>query len=209
HYETATVEPQSLTVVGAPVAASAAQPAPAAAAAVSAPEPPPLPAPLGGPARALAPLPAPVRAAWLAAPFALLVLVGLGRAAVRAWQAHPARAARRRRRALLSAIVAVERASDATARAAAVLAWQHAAARALGLACAAPTSAQLRAEHGPRWAALWAASERALYARDGQLPPEWCAAARALAAPPAPSVTPAAAPRRRWRLLPRAATAAL
>lgn len=217
-YETAEARPPVLHITGAPLPQQAAVPAPVAGAKAA-----PIasaPAPLPGHAHGRAPLSARAMTFAAAAPFAVLFIAWMGVLIARAWQADPRRAARRRQRAVHAAIEAVRRAPDVGQRIAALLDWQRLAAQALGLDLAVPTAAQLRRLDDPRWAAVWADSERALYRADHLLAPGWCDGAAALGFPsahaaPAPrSARPqlAAPPARRrfWRrALVKAAPAAL
>ncbi|MBX3024732.1 protein BatD [bacterium] len=188
-YETAEATPPTLEVTGAPLpAASAPAPAPAAVAAPSS-EPAPLAAPalgspLDGRAPTLAPLPWTTLRWWLIAPFALAFGLRLARRAWRVWHDHPRRRARRTARRMQVAIRAARDAASVEARLAALLDWQRAAARLLDIDLAAPTAEQVRGIGDARWAEVWAASERALYARGHGLPEQWYAAALALCAPP-------------------------
>ncbi|MDX2167406.1 MAG: hypothetical protein SF182_10095, partial [Deltaproteobacteria bacterium] len=147
-----------------------------------------------------------------AAPFLVLFVAWMGGLIARAWQADPRRARRRRQRALRAAIDAVRVAPDTARRCGALLDWQRLAAQSLALDLAVPTAAQLRQLDDPRWAAVWADSERALYREDHTLAPGWCDGALALlqargdhaAAAPTPMARPA-----RARFLRRAAATAM
>ncbi len=213
-YQTSEARPPSLHVSGAPLAA--AQPAPAAvapapqdtASAVA------LPAALPGVGHGRAPLPPETLWRLAVAPLALTLCGWLAVAAWRAAAGSARLATRRARRNLRAAVLASRDAATPAARSAALLAWQRAAAAWLGLEHAAPTTAQLIAlQHAapttaqlmacgaPAWAAVWAASERALFARSHALPDEWAAQALVLCAPPP---RPARARRRRRaRLIPQ------
>lgn len=214
-YETAEARPPALQVTGAPLPAAAANApapvaAPAAATAANAPDAPAAPAlaaPLPGSGSGVAPLPWTTLRLWLLAPLALALAVRVARRGWRAWRAHPRRLARRTARAMRAAVVAARDATSTEARLTALLAWQRAAARVLGIDRAAPTAEQLRGIADAAWAEAWAGSERALYARGHALPPQWAAQALALCDPP----RPARRPRRRSprRLLTEAATATL
>ena len=89
----------------------------------------------------------------------------------RARLTDPRRPQRRAFAQLTPAIARVRRAATAEERIAALLAWQHTAAIALGLDVAAPTARQL---DDRRWVDVWADSERALYGREHALPGGWC-----------------------------------
>jgi hypothetical protein len=210
-YETAEARPPALHITGAPLPQQAAVSAPVAAA-DSVPAPPVAALePLSGHAYGRAPLSARTMTFAAAAPFALLFIVWMGVLIVRAWQADPRRAARRRQRAVHVAIEAVRRAPDVGQRITALLDWQRLAAQALGLDLAVPTAAQLRQLDDSRWAAVWADSERALYREDHLLAPGWCDGAAALAFPsadtaqsPQPTRPMLATPPARLRFLRRA-----
>ena len=212
-YETAEAQPPTLQITGEPLPPPVAAPAPVAAAAAapehaaSAPAAPSLGAPLPGTGSGFAPLPWSSLRLWLLGPLALAIGARLTRAAWRHWQTHPRRLARRTARAMRAAVVATRDAATTEARLAALLDWQHTAARVLGIDRAAPTAEQLRGIADPAWAEAWAGSERALFARGHALPAEWAAQALALCDPPRP-------PRRRRPTRPRpllakAATATL
>lgn len=184
-YRTVAAQPPVLHVTGVPLAAQpkadvvpAAQPAaaPLAAARAGAPATPshdaPLPRdPLSGSATARAPIAAPRLALLVGAPFALLILSWLALAAQHARRTDPRRPRREAFKRLAAAIERIRGAATAAERIAALLAWQHTAALALGLDLAAPTAAQLR---DARWVDVWTGSERALYGREHALPPGWC-----------------------------------
>jgi hypothetical protein len=184
-YRTVTAEPPVLHVTGAPLPAqpkAAAVPAappiraPLAAQQAMAPAAPahdaPLPRdPLRGGASALVPMPAPRLALLFGAPFALLVLWWLALALQHARCTDPRRPRREAFRRLAAAIERIRAAATAEERIAALFAWQHTAALALGIDFAAPTAAALRDE---RWIDLWLGSEQALYGREHALPAGWC-----------------------------------
>jgi hypothetical protein len=210
-YETAEARPPVLHISGAPLPQQAAVPAPVAAAdSASAPIPAAL-TPLSGHAHGRTPLSARALTVAAAAPFALLFVGWMGVLIARAWRADPRRAARRQQRAVRIALDAVRRAPDVGQRITALFGWQRAAAQALGLDLAVPTAAQLRQLEDPRWAAVWADCERALYREDHLLAPGWCDGAAALSFPSAehkdsrqPSRAILAAPPARLRFLRRA-----
>jgi len=215
-YETARVDPPVVRVraAAAPGPAPARRgPAPAAAASpTAAPALLPPPQRLPGP-RSPASLPRPPApgagggsrpwpfAGWLGLltlpAVALLALWGrLAWARARALDPEAERAAAIR--SLPDAVEAVRRAGDARARRQAVVAWQAVAARALGLASAQPTAAEVAArvraglavQGDQAWSELWRRSERAAFAADPELDTRWCddalAAARALRGPGRP-----------------------
>ncbi len=217
-YETAEVTPPVLHVAGAPIGDPAAAPAqaaaPAAAADTTSQAPanaiaaPALAAPVIGSATGHAPWRSETVIALSAVPLAVAALYWL---AVFAWRAiahHPRRMSYRLRRELRRAVELARTAGEEGARTAAVLRWQHAAARWLRLDLAAPTSAQLAAISDARWAEAWAGSEQGLYRRGHALPDGWYDLALALCAKPARQRR---APRLRRPLRPliaKAATAA-
>lgn len=218
-YETATAQPPTLHITGAPIAqpalpqsaavASSAQSA-AASASAAAPAPALLPRdPLRGAANAYAPLTWTDLRAVLLAPFALLAAYWLALAVRRARQRDPRRA---RRLALEQLRVLIDQARSATtaeARVAALLAWQHAAAKALNVDLAAPTAVQLRSVGGEPWVEIWAGSERALYARGHALPNGWAERALALCTRRRRFTLNPLRVFRTQQLFPKAATAAL
>ncbi len=207
-YETVEARPPTLRITGAPLPAAVNAPAPVAATApqTASSTAPQLAAPLTGTGTGIAPLPWTTMRLWLIAPFALAILVRLARRAWLTWQTHPSRLARRTARALRATIVAARDAATIEARIAALLTWQRVAARVLGVDLAAPTSEQLSGIGDPRWAEVWAGSERAVYARGHSLPADWCALALALCTPPRRRARRDARP---LRILVEAATAAL
>jgi len=190
-YRTLEAQPPMLHITGAPIAAPpqpAVQPAaqPAAApiaatnsAATSASAPGPLLPrdPMRGATSALAPVSS-RRLAWLAAaPLILLFLDWLMLAVQHARRTDPRRPQREAFKHLRPCIERIRRAVDSEERLAALLAWQHTVATALGIDHAAPTAAQLTDQ---RWIDVWTVSESALYQREHALPAGWCDRAAAL-----------------------------
>ncbi|MGH7787144.1 MAG: hypothetical protein ACRERC_09790, partial [Candidatus Binatia bacterium] len=98
----------------------------------------------------------------------------------RARQRDPRRARRLALKLLRSLVEQAHSAATAEARVTALLAWQQAAAIALGIDLAAPTAGQLRSVGGEDWVEVWAGSERGLYGRGHALPSGWAAHALAL-----------------------------
>lgn len=210
----------ALTIDIAPAAAAA---TPATASAAATPndsaatepsrEPPPPPA-------RVAPLPAdplpagrfvanpplapwPATFAWSA--FALLAPLGL-------WLALAARHAARhdplraRRAAHVELGRALGRLESGTADPADLLAWQRHARTLLGIDATAPAARSLP---DPRWAALWAETERVLYRPATPLAAEWITEARTLHAASRPPARSPLAALRAAHLFPRAAALAL
>jgi hypothetical protein len=119
----------------------------------------------------LAPLPA-ILVLW--------ILLGWRRAAL----TDPRRGQRTALASLPSALAAVQSASDAPARQAAVRNWQQLAAEVWGTAHAAPTPDTIAAAvmrefdgatsaHADIWSQLWHDADRYLYANSGELPHDW------------------------------------
>jgi len=209
-YQTSEARPLALHISGA-APRTVAQPAPATVA--TAPQDPSraaaMPVALPGVGHGRAPLRPETLWRLAVVPLALTLCGWLAVAAWRAAAGTARLATRRARRTLRAAVLASRDAATPAARAAALLAWQRAAAAWLGLAYAAPTTAQLIARGAPGWAAVWAASERALFARSHALPDEWATQALALCAPPARSRRRAQRRRGGTRLIPQTAALAL
>jgi tetratricopeptide (TPR) repeat protein len=140
-----------------------------------------------------------------AAPFAALILLGLGlawRRARRTDPLNPQREARRR----LGATLASLSAADEGSRPARLLDWQHDATILWQIGRAAPGA---EAFTDPAWAGLWREAEACLYGPVPSLPADWIGRAEA-------ALAAKRVPRRRWlrlfrlrHLLPRRAAAAL
>ena len=127
--------------------------------------------PLHGATSSFTPIAAEQLTAFAAAPFVLLLLYWIPLAVRHARLTDPRRPQREAFRQLAPAIERVRRAATADERTAALLAWQHTAALALGLDLAAPTAEQLS---DYRWIGVWAGSERGLYGPGHALPTGWC-----------------------------------
>jgi hypothetical protein len=132
-----------------------------------------------GHGRGIVPLAARDLALLGAIPFALLLAYALLLVVRAARQRDPRRAQRAARAALRARVARVRDATSADERLAALLAWQRTAATALAIDAAAPIAETLP---DPRWAEVWAASERALYAPGHELSAGWCNRATALTA---------------------------
>ncbi len=217
-YQTIEARPPALRVTGTPIeepAKSAPAPAGAAAAAstAAAAAPPTSEAPSAllprdprhGAATGVAPLAMPAFAAIAALPCAALALYWLALALQRSRLRDPRRPQRGAYRQLAPAIARVRAAGTVQERLVALLAWQRTAALALGIDLAAPTATQIS---DPRWAAVWADSERALYGPAHALASGWCDRASMLCTRPRRPLFGPFRTRRLRRLVPKAAMAA-